>query len=81
MMLWLELLLCLAAIGYAGYSLSRYGDIITEKAGMSASWIGLIFRTHGRAVLGLAGVSLTWVSLGLFMLHALNSWILFEHAH
>ena len=42
MILWLELLLCLAVIGYAGYFLSRYGDIIAEKTGMSASWVGLI---------------------------------------
>jgi len=42
MTLWLELLLCLAVIGFAGYYLSRYGDIIAEKTGMSASWVGLI---------------------------------------
>lgn len=42
MMHWLELLLCLIVIGYAGYFLSRYGDIIAEKTGMSASWIGLL---------------------------------------
>lgn len=42
MLIWLELLLCLAVIGYAGYFLSRYGDIIAEKTGMSASWVGLI---------------------------------------
>ncbi len=42
MILWLELLLCLAVIGYAGYFLSRYGDIIAEKTGISASWVGLI---------------------------------------
>ena len=42
MILWLELLLCLAVIGYAGYLLSRYGDIIAEKTGMSASWVGLV---------------------------------------
>jgi len=42
MLIWLELLLCLAVIGYAGYFLSRYGDIIAEKSGMSASWVGLI---------------------------------------
>lgn len=42
MILWLELLLCLAVIGFAGYFLSRYGDIIAEKTGMSASWVGLI---------------------------------------
>lgn len=28
--------------GYAGYFLSRYGDIIAEKSGISASWLGLI---------------------------------------
>lgn len=42
MILWLEFLLCLAVIGFAGYYLSRYGDIIAEKTGMSASWVGLI---------------------------------------
>ena len=42
MLLWLQLLLCLAIIAYAGYFLSRYGDIIAEKSGISASWIGLI---------------------------------------
>ena len=42
MLLWLQLLICLAVIGYAGYFLSRYGDIIAEKSGISASWIGLI---------------------------------------
>jgi cation:H+ antiporter len=42
MTLWLSLLFCLAVIGYAGYYLSRYGDIIAEKTGMSASWVGLI---------------------------------------
>lgn len=42
MLLWLQLLLCLTVIGYAGYFLSRYGDIISDKTGMSASWVGLI---------------------------------------
>lgn len=42
MLLWLQLLLCLVIIGYAGYFLSRYGDIIAEKSGVSASWVGLI---------------------------------------
>lgn len=41
MQLWLELLICLVVIAYAGYYLSRYGDIIAEKTGMSASWVGL----------------------------------------
>ena len=42
MILWLNLFICLVSIGYAGYYLSRYGDIIAEKTGMSASWVGLI---------------------------------------
>jgi len=42
MHLWLALLFCLTVIGYAGYYLSRYGDIIAEKTGMSASWVGLM---------------------------------------
>jgi cation:H+ antiporter len=42
MLIWLEFLLCLSIIAYAGYYLSRYGDIIAEKSGISASWIGLI---------------------------------------
>ena len=42
MQLWLELFICLVIIAYAGYYLSRYGDIIAEKTGMSASWVGLV---------------------------------------
>jgi cation:H+ antiporter len=42
MLFWFQLLLCLSIIGYAGYFLSRYGDIIAEKSGVSASWVGLI---------------------------------------
>jgi cation:H+ antiporter len=36
---------------------------------------GLILRPQRHAVMRLA-----WVSLGLFMLHVLNSWIIFGHA-
>jgi cation:H+ antiporter len=34
--------LCLGVIGIAGWHLSRNGDIIAEKTGLSASWVGLI---------------------------------------
>jgi hypothetical protein len=34
----------------------------------------LIFRPRERVVLGL-----TWVSLGLFLLYILNTWVLFQH--
>ncbi|HEY8887332.1 MAG TPA: sodium:calcium antiporter [Gallionella sp.] len=61
MLIWLELLLCLAIIGYAGYFLSRYGDIIAEKTGMSASWIGLILLSTATSlpelVTGISAVS------------------------
>jgi len=39
---WLSLLACLAVIGVAGVRLSRNGDIIAEKSGMSRGWVGLI---------------------------------------
>jgi len=41
-LIWLSLLACLAVIGVAGVKLSRYGDIIAEKSGMSRGWVGLI---------------------------------------
>jgi cation:H+ antiporter len=34
-LIWIALLACLAVIGVAGVRLSRYGDIIAEKTGMS----------------------------------------------
>ncbi|NDP47331.1 MAG: sodium:calcium antiporter [Sulfuriferula multivorans] len=40
--IWLSLFGCLVVIGIAGWRLSRYGDILAEKTGLSASWIGLI---------------------------------------
>jgi cation:H+ antiporter len=40
--IWLSLVACLAVIGVAGGRLSRYGDIIAEKSGLSRGWVGLI---------------------------------------
>lgn len=40
--IWFSLLASLAVIGVAGVRLSRYGDIIAEKSGMSRGWVGLI---------------------------------------
>lgn len=58
MLHWLQLLLCLVAIGYAGYYLSRYGDIIAEKTGMSSSWVGLILLSTATSLPELAtGIS------------------------
>jgi cation:H+ antiporter len=40
--IWLEFLVCLAAIGVAGGQLSRYGDAIAEMTGLGRTWIGLV---------------------------------------
>lgn len=39
---WLQFLLCLGLIGFAGVKLTRYGDAIADKTGLGGSWIGLI---------------------------------------
>ena len=58
MLIWLELWICLAVIAYAGYYLSRYGDIIADKTGMSASWVGLILLSTATSLPELAtGIS------------------------
>jgi len=58
LIIWLQLLLCLIVIGFAGYYLSRYGDIIAEKTGMSASWVGLILLATATSLPELAtGIS------------------------
>jgi len=57
-MLWLQFCICLAIIGYAGYFLSRFGDIIAEKTGLSASWVGLILLSTATSLPELAtGIS------------------------
>ena len=40
--IWTSLFACLAVIGVAGVRLSRYGDIIADKRGLSRGWVGLI---------------------------------------
>ncbi len=58
MLIWLEFLFCLGIICFAGYYLSRYGDIIAEKSGISASWIGLILLATATSLPELiAGIS------------------------
>jgi len=39
---WTTLLLLGAVIAVAGFWLSRFGDVIAERAGLSGSWVGLI---------------------------------------
>lgn len=39
---WLQFGICALLIAFAGSRLSRYGDVIAEKTGLSGSWIGVI---------------------------------------
>ncbi len=39
---WLKFAICAGLIGYAGSRLSRYGDIIADKTGLGATWVGLV---------------------------------------
>ena len=41
-LIWLQYLVCLAIILFAGTRLARYGDAIAEKTGLGGLWVGLI---------------------------------------
>lgn len=63
MIVWLQLAICLVVIGIAGWRLSRYGDILAEKTGLSASWIGLILLATATSLPELAtGISAVTVA-------------------
>lgn len=40
-LIWLQFTVCAVLIGAAGYQLSRNGDVIARRTGLSGSWIGL----------------------------------------
>jgi len=42
MFLWIGFIVCTTVIIYAGTRLSKYGDIIAEKTGLSRTWIGVV---------------------------------------
>lgn len=42
MIIWLEFLLVTGVILYSGSRLSRYGDMIAEKTGLSRLWLGMV---------------------------------------
>ena len=42
LLIWLEFSACALLIGVAGSQLARYADVIADKTGLSASWIGLM---------------------------------------
>lgn len=41
-LVWFEFLVSVALIGVAGTALSRYGDVIADKTGLSGTWVGLV---------------------------------------
>jgi len=42
LMVWLKFIICAAIIFFAGSKLTRYGDVIAEKTGLSHAWIGVV---------------------------------------
>jgi len=66
-MIWVEFIVCAAAITLAGYLLSKYGDVIAEKTGLGRAWIGAILIAGATSLPELAsGVS------AVSLLHAPN---------
>jgi len=59
---WLQFVICAVLIGVAGTRLSRYGDMIADKTGMGATWIGLLLMATVTSlpelVTGVSAVSL-----------------------
>ena len=39
---WLQFAACALLIAFGGSRLSRYGDVIADKTGLSASWVGVV---------------------------------------
>jgi len=60
---WLKFALCLVAIGLAGPSLIRNGEIISRHTGLSRSWIGLVLIATATSLpelfTGLSAVTVT----------------------
>ena len=50
MLVWFSLIICIAAIGFAGARLSRYGDVIAEKTGIGGTVVGRTRLLPGTAL-------------------------------
>jgi cation:H+ antiporter len=64
MVVWLEFLAVSALILFSGSRLTRYGDIISEKTGLSGLWLGLVLMAGVTSLPELA-TGLSAVSAGL----------------
>ncbi|MGB4360689.1 MAG: sodium:calcium antiporter, partial [Rhodoferax sp.] len=62
-LVWLQFALCAGLIGFAGVRLSRYGDAIAARTGLSRNWVGLILlatvTSLPELVTGLSAVTVT----------------------
>ena len=60
---WLKFAFCVLLIGVAGTNLSRYGDAIAAKTGLSRSWMGLVLlatvTSLPELISGISAVTLT----------------------
>jgi len=61
--IWLQFALCTAAIGVAGYHLSRYGNVIAERTGLGRTLIGVVMVATVTSLSALA-VSVSALRLG-----------------
>jgi hypothetical protein len=41
-MIWIEFIVCAAAIIWAGSMLSKYGDVLADKTGLGRAWVGAL---------------------------------------
>jgi len=62
---WGQFFICIGVIWAAGVRLSRYGDVIAERAGLSRSWVGLLLlatvTSLPELVTGISAVALAQV--------------------
>jgi cation:H+ antiporter len=60
--IWIKFIVLIVIIIQAGYHLSRYGDIIGEKLGLSGSWIGVVLLAAVSSFPELfSGISASWL--------------------
>ena len=59
---WIQFAICLGLIGWGGFKLSRYGDVIAEKTGMGGTSVGLVLMASVTSlpelVTGISAVSI-----------------------
>jgi len=63
--IWLKLFICVLLVLFFGAKLSRYGDVVAEKTGLSGIWVGLlllaIFTSLPEIITGVSAVAVVGV--------------------